>query len=575
MRLRSRLLLLLAGSLAAVLLVSLAVIYRDVRSQIVAEQNRTLQVSLAAFRNLEEQRFQRLELLGRILEAEPGFRTILRRTDYATLKDHVLTVVLPEYELDLVALTDARGRILFDSSREAPGQALERPSVSLALEGQGAADYWAEGSRLYQIVSLPLTDAGDLVDGTVSVGLEVRHELLVGLERDTTSQVLIAASGARVASTFPPGQEVAVLDCLVPGERERRFETRLGRTDLEVLQAPLLDCQGKPTAYLLLGQNTRDKLAFLEVTRRKLYLLGLLALGLAMAASYPLIGRLANPVERMERAQAELQAVVRANLDGLVALDRQGRITLANPAAALALGRAPEELSGLPLSGLLPEVIAADLLGDRRVEQAVLEREGFRWELTRTFVRAGEGEVGSLVVLREVTRAEEERARERELFQRLACLDGLAHLARRNLAWLAVPGDSPHVRVSWEDLVGRLDGVRVELEDPPAVEADPDALELALRNLLSNASQPAVLRVSRDGGAARVTVSDPGPGIPPGLETAVLEGPVPRPAVPGRPRGLGLGLWVVQDVLERHGARLSLSRGAEFSVSFTLPAARS
>lgn len=531
MRLRTQLLLLIAVLVAAVLLLSLAIIYRDVRRQVLEQQSKALTVALTTFRSQENERFQRLSLLARVLEAEPGFRTILRRTDFATLQDHVANVVMPEYGLDLLVLADGQGSLTFESDRpEPPRGPLELRS---ALQTEPTTGYWLRQGKLFQVASTPLYDAGDVIVGTAILGLAVDQPLVDRLAHDTNSFVQLEAGGKVLATTFP-------------GSSKDEFDQR---------QAAL-----GTVARLEVAQSTREHLAFLEATRGQLYLLGLGAVGVALLLSFPLLGRLTNPVERMQQAQAELKAVVEGNLDGLLALDPTGRARLANPAAAVALGRPVEELVGQDLRELFP-------VTDRLVERSVIEREGHAWEVTRTRVRAGAGEVGTLVVLRDATRESHLEERLGELFERLSRLLDPKLLAARNLAALALLERSEvvlrkgrFVFSAWPEAV---------LEDPPPVEADPTWLRLVLDNLLANAMEPVALRVWRDGGAARVEVTSGGPPVPPELHRAVLSGPLPRPAVPGRPSGLGLGLTVAQELLALHEAHLELEGT---TVWFRLPA---
>ncbi|GMU57655.1 MAG: hypothetical protein AMXMBFR33_68010 [Candidatus Xenobia bacterium] len=554
MRLRSRLLVLIAVLVGAVLLLSLVIIYRDVRRQILEQQSRSLSVSLATFRSQEKERFQRLDLLARVLEAEPGFRTILRRTDFATLQDHVTSVVLPEYGLDLLVLTDPSGTLKLESDQATPpGPERPVPDLGAALEGEVVSGYWLREGKLYQVVTTPLYDAGDSIGGTATLGLRLDRTLVEKLAQETSCLVQLETGAGLVGSTFP--QPISL-----PVGVEQALQ-QVGRDEYDLRQARL-----GQVGSLVLGQNTRSHLAFLEATRSKLYLLGLVAVLVALGLSYPLLGRITNPVERMEMAQAELRAVVESNLDGLLALDKEEVVRLANPAAAVALGRSVEELVGHPLGEVWPASARVEERG-RRVERSLLEREGRVWEVARTQVRAGGGEVGSLVVLRDATRERHLEERLGELYERLSRLLDPTLLAARNLATLALLSRGQvvldPVRFSFQEWP------EAELEEPPEVELDPARMRLVLDNLLANAMEPVRLTVSRDGGAARIEVTSGGPPLPSDLHRAILHGPLPRPCVPGRPVGLGIGLYVAQELLKLHQAHLEVDGT---TVRFRLPA---
>lgn len=112
----------------------------------------------------------------------------------------------------------------------------------------------------------------------------------------------------------------------------------------------------------------------------------------------------------------------------------------------------------------------------------------------------------------------------------------------------------------------------------PPLSADPDALELALRNLLDNAvkygaegRQVAVrASASPDGRELLLTVSDRGRGISrkdlPHLFEPFFRG---ADASTGGVQGSGLGLAVVEHVARGHGGRVTVRTGAEGS-AFTI-----
>ena len=122
--------------------------------------------------------------------------------------------------------------------------------------------------------------------------------------------------------------------------------------------------------------------------------------------------------------------------------------------------------------------------------------------------------------------------------------------------------------------------------EPIALQGDPDALRVLLRNLLDNA-----LRYTPDGGQVDVLVRreqaatgsgavlevvDTGPGIPEPERTRVFDRFY---RVPGTgSSGSGIGLALVRTIAERHGGRVELGRGRDgrgLSVRVTLLTAAS
>ena len=125
------------------------------------------------------------------------------------------------------------------------------------------------------------------------------------------------------------------------------------------------------------------------------------------------------------------------------------------------------------------------------------------------------------------------------------------------------------------ELVPLADAGRIDLGVSSAqalsVRGDADDLRTLLRNLVDNAVRytgaggrvdVSVEEEEEAGGAraARLTVSDDGPGIPPEERERVFDR-FHRRAVPAPP-GSGLGLSIVKSIADAHGATLTLAGGA-------------
>jgi signal transduction histidine kinase len=122
----------------------------------------------------------------------------------------------------------------------------------------------------------------------------------------------------------------------------------------------------------------------------------------------------------------------------------------------------------------------------------------------------------------------------------------------------------------------------VEAEDElPPVSVDPDALEQAILNLLTNAmkysgdSRDIDLRLSREDGHAVIAVSDGGVGVAPGDLPRLTEKfyRVPSPENREVP-GTGLGLALVEHMAKAHGGKLRIrsevGEGSTFSICLPL-----
>ncbi len=118
-------------------------------------------------------------------------------------------------------------------------------------------------------------------------------------------------------------------------------------------------------------------------------------------------------------------------------------------------------------------------------------------------------------------------------------------------------------------------GIRVEL--------DPDGMGMALRNLFENAilyslASPEIeVTLRREGKLCLLTFSDQGRGMAPGDLKRVFRMFYRVRSTGENIRGTGLGLYIVQSIVERHGGRIRVtSPGAGGGSTFhlTLPLAR-
>jgi signal transduction histidine kinase/Na+/proline symporter len=121
--------------------------------------------------------------------------------------------------------------------------------------------------------------------------------------------------------------------------------------------------------------------------------------------------------------------------------------------------------------------------------------------------------------------------------------------------------------------------VRVHAPSPVLGTWDRKRMEQVLVNLLGNAMKYAPgslveIGVEAEGPHARVRVRDQGPGIAPADQDRVFRA-FERAEVPGAPSGLGLGLYIVREIVKAHGGTVSLhsARGAGTTFTIDLPRA--
>lgn len=146
-------------------------------------------------------------------------------------------------------------------------------------------------------------------------------------------------------------------------------------------------------------------------------------------------------------------------------------------------------------------------------------------------------------------------------------VERLANLAEQMLDLQRLDVARPDDEVDLAALVRRVAGelaplliaaeraIEVTVEGAQAVRGDAGALERVLTNLVQNAIEHGGRHVIVRVQGAAFEVEDDGPGIPPEERARVFE---PFHRLRPRSAGSGLGLHLVQQVVERHGGRVAL-----------------
>ncbi len=175
-------------------------------------------------------------------------------------------------------------------------------------------------------------------------------------------------------------------------------------------------------------------------------------------------------------------------------------------------------------------------------------------------------------------RAEDTEQRRQALHQVINGVDRATHLIEQLLALARLePGLDTQARspvmlhalaaevmstLASRALDHKLD-IALSGDEQVTVTGEPGMLSMLLRNLIDNAiryTQPGghiEVNIARRGAAVVLSVTDTGPGIAPELRERVLD-PFYRVLGQAEP-GCGLGLAIVRQIAELHGARLSLA----------------
>ena len=348
---------------------------------------------------------------------------------------------------------------------------------------------------------------------------------------------------------------------------------------------------------------------------------------------------LARRLEDLTRDRARMEAILSGMVEGVLVLDRQGRVQLVNRAAqamlhvdALAVGRLYLEVIRHPdISAQLTAVLRGD---DVPPQELPLGRDFSRVFVARAAPVAG-ASGGAVLVLHDITdlrRADQVRRDfvanvSHELRTPLTAIRGYVEALvdelpdpeqTRHFLEIVARHSSRMERLVIDLLrLARLDAKQEVLDVAPCevhqiigaviadlsqtidakkqhvsigvaseagmIEADPAKLHDILRNLIENAvnyspegADVRIEAIHRDG-MIDIVVSDSGPGIPPTDLKRVFERFYRVDKSRSRPGGTGLGLAIVRHLVELHGGTVSAQNKPEGGAQFTvtLPAHRS
>ena len=319
-------------------------------------------------------------------------------------------------------------------------------------------------------------------------------------------------------------------------ERARRRGPVLETVQARGMRLRLMTVQAGDGVFVQLARPMDEVENAVEDLRGQVVLFGSLAVAAAAAGAWFLAGRTVRPIVRLTEAAERIAAT--GDVDGPVEGSGSGEVgrlarSFRTMLAALSTSRRQQQRLVMdashelrtPLTSLRTNV---DML--RRADEIAPQEQVEILDDVDAELSELSDLVAELVDLAADIRTDEEP----ELIEMAEVVEAVAERARRRS--------------------GRDVTVRVERSRP--LEARPEALARAVRNLVDNAikfSEDGPIEVVVDGGA--VTVHDAGPGVPEADRERIFERFHRLEADRGRP-GSGLGLAIVRQVAEAHGGRV-------------------
>jgi two-component system phosphate regulon sensor histidine kinase PhoR len=341
---------------------------------------------------------------------------------------------------------------------------------------------------------------------------------------------------------------------------------------------------------------------------------------------------LGHRLEELSRDRARMEAILSGMVEGVLVLDREGRVQSVNRAAQVMLRVDDSALGRLHVEAIRHPDISAQLAtalagGQAEPSELPLGRDGARTFFARAAPVGGPGG-GAVLVLHDITdlrRADQIRrdfvanvshelrtpltairgyvealadlppdpaetrrfvdviARHSARMERLvADLLRLARLDAKQESIDMAPCDIGQIfNAVQTDLAPAIEGRRQRVtvhvaDDARTIRADAAKLHDIVRNLVENAvnySPEAAdihLEATRHDGVVDIVVADSGPGIPSADLSRVFERFYRVDKARARPGGTGLGLAIVRHLVELHGGHVNAENRPQGGAKFTV-----
>ncbi len=545
---------------------SLLVVRHSVQSHVREGIVQDLRNSVTTFQNFQHDREATLTHSAELVAYLPITRAIMTAHDPATIQD-ASKDVWPLTGSDMMVLADRNGTVVALHTKSAGfTRDVAQKYFERSLTEEDSSHWWFGAHHLYQTFVQPVyfgsKTEGPLL-GFLIIGYEIDDRLAHEISKVSASQVAFSYGDEIVATTLTPAQAQGpdVRAVATGSSQGESRDVQVGRENFVATSLDLSGQQQPPVRLTVLGSY--DQAAkFLDNLNRLLLLLGLTAVlvgsGLVFLISHTFTRPLASLVEgvrALEHGDFHHPLDPRGSdevAELTSAFDRMRASLLTTQQALLeseqlaTIGRMASSISHDLRHALAAVVANSEFLCDGDLTSA--QREELYQEV-RTGVNQMTDLIDSLL----------EFARTREsLNPTYANLDETVQRAMQSVR-----------------LHPRHQGTLIEFHSNGQSSAwfDPRKLERALYNLVLNACEAAPsnggrveVMVEGNGPGVTISVSDNGPGIAEPIQDKLF-----HPFVSfGKENGTGLGLTVVQKIVQDHGGQVVLQRTADARTVFRI-----
>ena len=567
-RLRTKFLLSMVLVSAGLTSLSLLLVRHTVQAKVVDEIYSDLQNSVSTFQSFQHEQELTLSRFADLLADLTNTRALMTTHDETTIQDGSEGI----WRLagsDLFVLADPTAKIVaLHTNTEGFTREMAQSSLSALL--QRRERWWFGANHLYEVFVKPIyfgPAADNRLLGFLVIGYEIDSRVASQIGRIANSKVAFSYNGAVVITTLPAdlNPQFASQDFSAESGKARALE--LGKE--RFLQTTVdLTPGGQPNVRLTVLKSYDEATRFLQKLNRLLLGLGILAVVLGTVLVFLISDTFTRPLSSLLAGVAALEkgdfryplktegkdeaAELSRAFDAMRESLLKTQQSLLESERLATIGRMANSISHDLRHSLAAIVANAEFLSERDLPQE--QREELYQE-----VQLGVHRMTELIdSLLEFSRT---RASLRPTYGNLR---------------MAVERAAQAVRSNPE-----FHNTQIEIRQRGSLEGwfDHRKLERIFFNLLLNACEAMPDRSGRimielddDGSRIEIQVSDNGRGIPPSIRTTLFEPFVSQ----GKENGTGLGLTVVQKILQDHGGDISLERtsaqGTVFCIILPHPA---
>ncbi|MFZ3342017.1 MAG: ATP-binding protein [Terriglobales bacterium] len=568
-RLRTKFLLSMVAVSATLTIATLLVVQYTVRQQVRVGIQRDLQNSVSAFHNFQAQREEMLERSAALLADLPNVRAMMTTRDAATIQDASREL----WRLggsELLLLADASGRVMALQTTSQEITAREgQEFFSQVVTQEETRHWWCVEGHLYEVFLQDIyfgPKSEHQVLGYLVLGYEIDDRFARELSRISASEVAFRYGDAIVRSTLKPAQEAELLR-VAPrgGEVETRGpdQIRLGEERFLATSVELPGAiGGAPPLDLWVLKSFDQATAFLSNLNELLLGLGLGAVLAGSLLVFVISRTFTRPLENLVQGVRALEhgnfafplaarggdevAEVTGTFDRMRTNLQKTQRELLDAERLATIGRMASSISHDLRHSLAAVVANAEFLCESQLTPA--QREDLYGEI-RVAVNQMTDLIESLL----------EFSRTRESLR--PSYGDVRSAVERAVQTVKAHPEFQRVRV------------RITTEGLTEGWFDFKKLERALLNLLLNACEAVPgetgkidVGLRRVGEKLEIRIEDNGPGVADAVREKLF-----APFVSyGKENGTGMGLTVVQKIVQDHGGEVTMERTSATGTTFRI-----